>query len=204
MANPTNTYKDIHFAPALPEGKHSIVSETMPGIYAKLIINYQEPWWRDAGLMGEFLSLKGPVCFTWDTSDKELEQYSLAIFVAGDVARSWHQLPSEKEKHDAIVQHLAQLAEKTGGKELGEKARDPLEINMAEWTLEEYLEGGPTSSSGPGQLRKYGKALREPFADIHFAGGETAYKWKGYLEGAVLAGRRAGEEVIDALSGEDE
>lgn len=198
MANPTNTYGDISFSPALPEGKQALVSKTKPGVYAKLIVNYPEPWWRDAGLIGEFISLIGPVCFSWDTSDLGLEQYSLALFVAGDAAARWHKLPDDETKQQAIVDHLAELA----GDDLAEKARDVLEVNMVEWTMEDYLEGGPTSSMGPGLLRKYGDALREPFGDIHFGGGETAYEWKGYLEGAVLAGQRAAKEIIRSLDGE--
>lgn len=200
MANPTNTYGDIRFNPALPAEKANLVSSTKPGVYAKLILNYPKPWWRDAGLIGEFISLKGPVCFSWDTSDLSLEQYSLAIFVAGDAAARWHELPDEEAKKDAIVEHLAEMV----GPKLEDKARDVLEINLAEWTLEAYLEGGPTSSMGPGLLRKYGAALREPFGDLHFGGGETAYEWKGYLEGAVRAGRRAALEVLEELKDESD
>ena len=50
-------------------------------------------------------------------------------------------------------------------------------------------------------LRTHGRALRERFENLHFAGGETAYEWKGYLEGAITAGRRGAEEVVEALKG---
>jgi monoamine oxidase len=48
-------------------------------------------------------------------------------------------------------------------------------------------------------LRKYGVALREPFENIHFGGGETAFEWKGYLDGANTSGQRAAKEVVDIL-----
>jgi len=44
-------------------------------------------------------------------------------------------------------------------------------------------------------LRTHGRALREPFGNLHFVGGETAYEWKGYLEVAITAGKR-GADVI--------
>lgn len=194
LAIPTNTYADITFSPPLPCKKTALFSSTKPGIYAKLILSYAEPWWRDAGLVGKFSSAVGPVSFSWDTSDLKKEQYSLAIFVAGDIAARWYELP-DAEREVSVVEHLASLV----GGDLEDNARDVLEINSAEWTLEDYIYGAPTSSMGPGMLRKYGTVLRESFGSLHFGGGETAYEWKGYLEGALTAGQRAAEEVIDEL-----
>jgi monoamine oxidase len=48
-------------------------------------------------------------------------------------------------------------------------------------------------------LRKYGDTLRASVGNLHFAGTETAFEWKGYLEGAVTTGQRAAEEVITAM-----
>lgn len=195
LANPTNTYGYIKFSPPLPVAKKALVSRTMPGIYAKVIITYRSAWWKEAGLVGKFTSLKGPICFSWDISDASLQQYSLAFFVAGKLAVSWHQL-TELDREETIINHLAELV----GPDLREKAVDILEFNAIEWTKEDFLYGAPTSAMGPGQLSKYGSALRESYLNIHFAGGETAYEWKGYLEGAITAGERAAEEVIKILT----
>ncbi|ETN44674.1 uncharacterized protein HMPREF1541_10344 [Cyphellophora europaea CBS 101466] len=194
VAIPTNTYSDIKFTPSLPSEKAQIVSNTMPGIYAKMILSYTEPWWREAGLVGKFTSLVGPIRFSWDTSNPALSQYSLAVFIAGDVATEWHALPDE-ERQQTMIEHLAELV----GEDLADYALDVLEVNYVEWTKEEYIWGGPTSAMAPGMLRQYGTALRESFANLHFGGGETAYEWKGYLEGAITAGQRAAEEVVEAL-----
>ncbi|KAI7769392.1 hypothetical protein LZL87_012833 [Fusarium oxysporum] len=195
LAIPTNTYTNIRFSPPLPRAKKALVSRTKPGIYAKIIVTYTASWWKDAGLQGKFMSLKGPISFSWDISDDKTKQYSLAFFVAGNTAAAWHEL-SELEREEAIIEHFASLV----GPKLADKARDVLEVNYVEWTKEEYIGGAPTSAMGPKMLSEYGWALREPYLNIHFAGGETAYEWKGYLEGAITAGKRAAKEVVEVSS----
>lgn len=196
VAIPTNIYPELDFSPPLPESKQTLGESTLPGIYAKILLTYACPWWREAGLVGKFTSLIGPVRFSWEVSNPALDQYNIALFVSGDAAADWTTLP-EEERIDAVINHLSEMVADWEG--LPEKAKDVLEINYVNWTEEEYLWGGPTSSMGPGLLRKYGEAMREPFRHLHFGGGETAYEWKGYLEGAVTAGQRAAEEVIEAL-----
>jgi monoamine oxidase len=195
MAIPSNTYDYIHFSPPLPSAKRAVVSKTMGGIYCKAIVTYKSAWWRDIGLSGKFTSFVGPICFSWEISDPALEQYSLAFFVSGPWVKDWGKMNS-LAKEDAIVNHLAALV----GPENAHLAHDPLEFNYVEWHKEEFIWGAPISSMGPGLLSKYGMALRETAGNIHIAGGETAYEWKGFLEGALRAGSRAATEVIDALS----
>jgi monoamine oxidase len=194
VAIPTNTYEKIHFSPPLPHTKSMLLSSTKPGVYAKLVLTYTRAWWRDLGLQGKFNSFKGPICFSWDISDHSKQQYSLALFIAGEIATRWAQL-GELQRIDSVISHLVEMV----GAEHESLARDVLEVNYMNWSEEEYLGGAPTSVMPPGVLSKYGSALREPFRHIHFAGGETAYEWKGYLEGALRAGSRAAEEVIALL-----
>ena len=134
------------------------------------------------------------ICFSWETIDTSLQQYSLAFFIAGDRAAEWHTLDELSREH-AILEHLAHLV----GPELADEARSPVEVNYVEWSKEPHLGGAPTSSMPPGLLRQHGATLPDPFKLIHFAGGETAFEWKGYLEGALLAGQRAATEVIQAV-----
>ena len=142
--------------------------------------------------MGKFSSFLGPVCFSWDVSDESLRQYSLAVFIAGAIGKKWALL-NELQRVEAIVDHLTVLV----GTEHSHLVHEVLEVNYVNWSEEEYLGGAPTSAMPPGLLSKYGASLREPFKHIHFAGGETAYEWKGYLEGALRAGSRAAGEVIE-------
>ncbi|KAM0273618.1 hypothetical protein ACHAQH_008212 [Verticillium albo-atrum] len=190
-----NVYNNINFSPPLPCDKRNLVSHTKPGIYAKMVIAYSKPWWRTAGLVGKFTSLVGPACFGWEISDASQDLHALIVFVAGAIAERWHALPDD-EKESSVVEHVAEIF----GDDLASEALDVLEVQYVEWTKEEYLLGGPTTTLGAGMLRKYGAAMREPFENLHFAGTETALEWKGYLEGAVTAGQRAAKEVIEGLT----
>ncbi|KLJ10835.1 hypothetical protein EMPG_09849 [Blastomyces silverae] len=194
MAIPTNTYTNIHFTPPLPRGKRALATRTMPGYYTKALVTYREPWWRHAGLSGKFTSLKGPIYFSWDTSDPSSEQYSLALFIVGPVAHQWSEL-STLQQEESLLNHLAELV----GPKLAKNAHDVLEVNIMEWEKEEFLCGAPTSSMPPGLLSQFGGNLRNPLSNVHFTGAETAFEWKGYLEGAVRAGYRAAKEVTQAL-----
>ena len=194
VATIPSSYGKINFSPALPADKQDLSAESMPGNYAKAILTYKKAWWREAGLTGNIFSDIGPITYGLEIAVPELEQFSLAMFITGDFATAWFEL-SSTEKERSVVEHLAEMV----GSELAAQARDTIEINYTNWSEEQYIGGGPTDALGPGALRKYGKTLRQSFENLHFAGTETAYEWKGYLEGAVTAGYRAADEVIEAL-----
>lgn len=54
----------------------------------------------------------------------------------------------------------------------------------------------------PGLATSAGDALATPVGDcLHFAATETSPLWCGYFEGALVAGKRAGAEVLAGLGG---
>lgn len=52
----------------------------------------------------------------------------------------------------------------------------------------------------PGGLSKFEHVLRQSTGRIHYVGTETAFEWKGYMEGAVRSGERGAREVLLALN----
>lgn len=159
-----------------------------------MVLTYDHPWWKDLDLIGSFWSMKGPINFSWETSDDETKSFSLALFVAGDCAVAW-EAQTALAREEAIVDHLVELV----GHQHADKVRDIREINTIQWSGRKYFGGAPTSSLGSGDLAKYGEAMRLPYGELYFGGGETAYEWKGYLEGALRSGSRVGEEVVMSL-----
>ena len=53
---------------------------------------------------------------------------------------------------------------------------------------------------GPDGLTRLEHVLRAPSGRVHFVGTETAYEWKGYMEGAVRSGKRGAQEVLVAMN----
>jgi monoamine oxidase len=52
-----------------------------------------------------------------------------------------------------------------------------------------------------GQMTRYLAALREPHDRVHFAGGDIALGWRGFIDGAIESGNRVAHEVIARLEG---
>jgi monoamine oxidase len=190
---PTPLYKDITFSPPLSGDKLALTSQTILGYVCKNVVSYSKPWWVEKGFAGLFQSFTGPVSMARDTSDPEKGCYSLTCFLVGDPGRAWSKLP----QHERRASVLHQLADAYGNPE---EALYPIEVHEYEWNKDEFAKGAPCPYTPPGVMSKYGHALREPFKNIHFAGTETSYEWKGYMEGAVRAGERAAGEVVESLT----
>lgn len=55
-----------------------------------------------------------------------------------------------------------------------------------------------------GQMSRYLEALREPHGLVHFAGGDFALGWRGFIDGAIESGTRVGHQVREQLQGRAE
>ncbi|RDW66794.1 amine oxidase-4 [Coleophoma crateriformis] len=192
LSIPTPLYKDITFTPPLSGAKLALTNSTKLGCTSKMILCYEKPWWRSQDLSGMTQSFRGPYTITRDTSNDSAGHYSLTSMPGADAARAWGTLPA----HERRAQILAQVAEIFGN---AEEAYRPIEIFEMEWSKEEFSKGCPCPVMPPNALSNWGFALREPFGGVHFVGTETAYEWKGYMEGAVRSGERGAEEVVLAL-----
>jgi monoamine oxidase len=67
-----------------------------------------------------------------------------------------------------------------------------------DWSQDEFTKGA-WSHYAPGEIRRYERVLRESEGRVVFAGGETALRYCGYIEGAVESGFRASAEAVGLL-----
>jgi monoamine oxidase len=81
-----------------------------------------------------------------------------------------------------------------------EAVPEPLAITEHEWLRDLWAQGCPCPVSPPGVMTDFGHALRTSHGKVHFVGTETAFEWKGYVDGAVISGERGAKEVIQVLS----
>jgi monoamine oxidase len=157
---------------------------------------YEKPFWKELGLCGLTQSLKGPAVVTRDTSSgppgsSELTVHAITCFIVGGPGRKWSALPAEERK----IQVINQVSTTYGHP----MAAHPTAIYEQEWIKEPFSQGAPSPVMPTGLMTAYGDQLRAPVGKLHFGGTETAYDWKGYMDGAITSGERAADEVVIAL-----
>jgi monoamine oxidase len=181
----------IDYEPALPSARDMLSQRVFMGALMKVEAIYPTPFWRESGLTGQFLTVGGPVCWSFDNSPPDGSVGVLAGFVGGQYQRSLGpQSPAARQA--AVVQQYATVFEDS-------RFLSPSSYFDMDWTTEEWSRGCPTGLFGPGTLTGYGPALTAPVGPIHWAGTETSDYWPGYMDGAVRAGQRAAAEAIAAL-----
>lgn len=160
------------------------------GAVIKATAVYPTPFWREAGLSGEAVSDRGPVCTTFDNSPYDSEKGALLGFIGAREAARHAQL-GISERRRRTLESFARL--------YGEAALHPFHYHEQAWGEEDLSGGGPVCSPSPGTLTAYGRALRDPVGRLHWACSESSTVWAGYMDGAVRSGERAAEEVAVAL-----
>jgi monoamine oxidase len=181
--------RQIKFQPELPVSRQRLNHNMkMPSI-GKGVPIYKTPFWRKDGLSGQVLSNAGPVQLTFDSTPENTAFGAILGFILADEMRALDKLsPEECQKSllDTYVRYY------------GEQAANVTEFILQRWDLEEFSRGGPVAVAPPNVLTRDGKALRESFDGIHFAGTETSEFWTGYMDGAIRSGERVAKEILSA------
>lgn len=181
----------IDYAPLLHAQRDLLTQRMGMGALMKVEAVYPTPFWRSAGLTGQFVTTTGPVKFGFDNSPPDGSLGVLAGFVGGDEHRAWS-TKTFADRRDGVLRQLASV--------LGDQRfLSPSDYFDMDWTNEQWSRGGPTALFGPGTLTEYGHALAAPVGRIHWAGTETSDFWQGYMDGAVRSGQRAAREVHAVL-----
>jgi monoamine oxidase len=189
---PALAVESIAFSPALPAGivdaaraVHTWMSDTV-----KVVARYTEPFWRARGLAGAGLSDAGPFCEFHDHSGPDGDQ--AALFGFAPAARLGG------APHDEIAARFEEQVVRLWGT----SGQRPAAVHIADWSSDPF-----TSASSPARPSRswyYGTpVLRLPHIEgrLIFGSTETASAFPGHLEGAVLAGRRAAEQILASRRG---
>lgn len=192
---PSPVLNTISFSPKLPAPKQLWAESSTYGYYTKAMMIFRTPFWVEKGYCGLIQSFTGPASVIRDTSSLPDKKYVLTCFMSGDPGRAWAALPTgQREK--ALVQQIGKLFGAGAEAESGF-----VDMVAYEWANDAYSGWGcPCIALTPGVLDTVGGAVREPAGNLHFAGTETAVRWRGYMEGAIESGERAGAEVVKGLT----
>ena len=175
------------WARALPADRDALAQRMPMGAYMKVVVAYERPWWRDAGLSGIAYADAGPLQMVVDATSREAAGGLLACFITGRAVERYGRL-DPGARRAAVREALGAM--------FGRRAEAWDAYAECDWTTEPYSRGGPVGLMGPGTMGRYGRVLRRPEGRVHWAGTDTATVWNGYMDGAIQAGERAADEVL--------
>jgi monoamine oxidase len=158
-----------------------------PGDAVKVVMGYEDAFWRRAGLSGWSWGGALPYSFTHDVSPPGGAPGLLAVFFVGERARRLRALDA-----------AARAARLRGGlaRAFGPEAARPLASAARDWTADPWTLGGYGSALPPGVWTAH--APRSPSSGrVLYASAESAVEHHGYMEGAVRAGQRAAARVLE-------
>jgi monoamine oxidase len=186
VAAPPAVVSRIRFDPALPASRGQLIQRVPMGSTVKVLITYDQPFWRSRGFSGEVTCTKGPASVIFDNCSHENKQPALVAFIVARHARTWGDR-SYGDRRRALLSQISRY--------FGPEAEQPTHLVEQDWNAEPYTRGCRVGVVAPGVLTTFGTNLRLPVGRIHWAGTETATEWNGYIEGALQAGERAADEV---------
>ncbi|MEZ4442815.1 MAG: flavin monoamine oxidase family protein [Polyangiaceae bacterium] len=187
VATPPPLVAAMTFEPALSFRRAELMANLPMGSVIKCIAAYPRPFWREQGLSGQAIADEGPMRAVFDASPKDARPALLMGFFEGAEARRYAEVSAEERRRVALD---------TFARFFGEEARRPSDYVDRAWSEERFSGGCYTAIFPPGIWTQLGACIREPEGRIHWAGTETASRWNGYIEGAVLSGERAADEVL--------
>ncbi|WP_067699616.1 flavin monoamine oxidase family protein [Nocardia jejuensis] len=176
----------IDYRPGLPADRTELCRGYTMGRIAKFLAIYDRPFWRDNGLSGQVIGDGTPIDVTYESYGGG--HAVLMGFISADAMAALDPVPDQ----DFVDRCLDSFV-----RYFGPEARTRLvDHGFKKWDDDPWSWGGPTATTRPGILTRFGPSLREPVGGIHWAGTETADFWQGYMDGAIRSGERAAAEIL--------
>jgi monoamine oxidase len=177
----------IDYDPVLPAVRDQLSQHAAMGWLIKCFAVYPKPFWRRKGYNGFINSVAPPLSGSFDNSPADGSVGCLYGLIAGNEARIWS-ARSAGQRRAAVLG--------TFKKCFGEQAGSPTKYFEYDWAEDPWVRGGAAVPFAPGVLTEFPGALRKPVGRIHWAATETATESWGDMDGAILAGERAVDEVL--------
>ncbi|MSO96385.1 MAG: putrescine oxidase, partial [Thermoleophilia bacterium] len=187
VAVPPNVAGLIRFEPSLPAWRMRLHQAMTQGDVIKLLVVYDEPFWRAEGLAGEGFAPYEFVREVYDNTPPAGRPGVLCLFLAGEKAQAAERL-EPAERHRLVLDGLARF--------FGPRALDALEVIERDWSQEEWTRGAYAATFGIGGLSRHGADLNRPVGPVHWACTDIAGVGHMHMEGAVRSGRAAARAIL--------
>lgn len=180
----------IRYDPPLPAARDALTQRLPMGSVVKCMALYETPFWRERGLSGQAITLRGPMSAVFDSTAEAAGPGILLAFIEAAAARE-HSRAEPDERRAHVLDAFARV--------FGPEAARPTGYVEHDWTAEPYSRGGYNALFTPGTWTALGPALRESVGRIHWTGAETATRWYGYIDGAIRSGEGTAQRVSRTL-----
>ncbi|MFY0570239.1 flavin monoamine oxidase family protein [Archangium lansingense] len=184
-AIPFPVLRDVEISPALSERKARAVRELEHTSVVRVFVQFRRRLWEERGWSLAWLT-DLPIMHVLDASPTQPGRSGLLeAYIAGPRARAAARL-SEEERLAMVVRGMSQVAP--------ELASEVQAGASYAWDLDPWARGA-FAWFRPKQLTEWGSALASAEGRLHFAGDQTS-PMPGWMEGALLSGRRAAAEIL--------
>jgi monoamine oxidase len=176
----------INYIHGLTEIRQNLHDHWVASTGAKVSIVYDRPFWRPEFI--DNLEIQGVFGAIYDNSHNNTDRG----VIMGFPSEGYQSLSSDPNKRiEQVANRLAEV--------LGEQALEILDFSEKDWADEDYISGA-ASPLPKYFLTNYGKALRQPVGNIHWAGAETSIHSCGYMDGAVNSAVDCVVEIVESVS----
>jgi monoamine oxidase len=175
VAVPLNVLSDLEFSPPLHTAKRTAATERHAGHMAKV-------WALMRGAPAYFYGAGQGPGMIWLATQSMLPEGNLMVGFGPDPAKL----------------DVRSVADVQRGVDAFVPGAEVVKIDGHDWSADPYAKGTWVAYR-PGQLTRFGRALREPEGRLVFAGSDFATKWAGWIEGAIASGTLAAEQASALL-----
>lgn len=176
----------VTFSPALPANKQAAVERMGMGLMNKLFLRFSEVFWDSDYEIFDYISEDGH-WQTWYDFSNVVDQPVLLGFNAGRIGREIEALSDEATVQDAmrVLRNIFPTAP------------DPIDWLVSRWASDPFA-GGSYSYTRVGSTPEDYAALAETVDEVLFFAGEaTDHLNSAGVDGALITGLRAAEELFE-------
>jgi monoamine oxidase len=191
-AVPAHCVARIDWGNDRPDGKIAAAKELQYARITKTAVLCSHRFWPTPkkGGFSVCTSLASDFCFD-STHGQQGRRRILCSYAVGDKADDIASSPRDKLKN-WIVEDVAHAYELPWSPQKSKSTA--LDIEQQAWQRDHFT-GGAYAFYRPGQWFTVRRALLKPFKRVFFAGEHVA-DWQGFMEGAVVTGEAAAEQVL--------
>ncbi|MFT3926844.1 MAG: NAD(P)/FAD-dependent oxidoreductase [Myxococcales bacterium] len=178
----------IAFHSPWPEAKRAALRAFNPGRFEKVILRYDQRWWRERGTGFLLESARSTGLDTWLDFSEPAGAPTLVALCGGSAADALLELGSFERVVGAAADVL--------GSKVHPRLSTPSAWHVTNWRNDPWVRGA-YASLRPGASFAVADQLAEPlWGRILFAGEATSSTLLGYADGALLSGLREAQRLL--------